>query len=75
MKPILLGKKNTPLDLTELQQRSMACIGKLIFIGDKLTNVELKQLGFLLAVANKGLYFDNERESHGKRHTPWLFGR
>jgi serine protease inhibitor ecotin len=67
MLPIHLGKQNTPIDWTQLQQRAMSTLGRMLRVdcreggigGERLSNTELEAMGFEYASGKR-------RYSYGK---------
>lgn len=51
MSIITLGKKGTPLDQSQLHEKSERVLGKRISLGDELWGCECKALGYHFAAA------------------------
>jgi hypothetical protein len=47
--PMNLGKKDTPLDMTEWNERSMAVFGRIVPLNVRFNHMEMKKMGFLEA--------------------------
>ena len=48
-RPIPLGKRGYPYDISELEDRAWKAIGRAIGFGERLSNDELDRLGFCRA--------------------------
>jgi len=59
--PVTLGVKNTPLDLTRWDAHCLNKIGRKVNMGEKLTNQEWGELGYLEAARELGRPYSFKR--------------